>query len=130
MRANLAALSFSIFVGAAVCSAQTAPEAVTPAPPQPDYSYIYCSGFISDPKVPDDTRLISGEQSNYKTVFARGEYVYINRGEDKGVKVGDRRLVHPWIGCGDCVVCRKGEEQLCRENATQTYLVKPQSLRA
>jgi len=96
MRANLAALSFSIFVGAAVCSAQTAPEAVTPAPPQPDYSYIYCSGFISDPKVPDDTRLISGEQSNYKTVFARGEYVYINRGEDKGVKVGDRySIVRP-----------------------------------
>jgi propanol-preferring alcohol dehydrogenase len=33
--------------------------------------------------------------------------------EAEGVKVGDRRLVHPWIGCGDCVVCRKGEEQLC-----------------
>jgi D-arabinose 1-dehydrogenase-like Zn-dependent alcohol dehydrogenase len=33
--------------------------------------------------------------------------------EAEGVKRGDRRLVHPWIGCGDCVVCRKGEEQLC-----------------
>jgi len=33
--------------------------------------------------------------------------------EAEGVKVGERRLVHPWIGCGDCVVCRKGEEQLC-----------------
>lgn len=30
-----------------------------------------------------------------------------------GVKVGDRRLAHPWIGCGDCAVCRRGEEQLC-----------------
>jgi propanol-preferring alcohol dehydrogenase len=30
-----------------------------------------------------------------------------------GVKVGDRRLVHPWIGCGDCAACRRGEEQLC-----------------
>jgi alcohol dehydrogenase, propanol-preferring len=31
-----------------------------------------------------------------------------------GVKVGDRRLVHPWMGCGECAVCRRGDEQLCR----------------
>lgn len=33
--------------------------------------------------------------------------------EASGVKVGDRRLAHPWIGCGSCAVCRRGEEQLC-----------------
>ena len=31
-----------------------------------------------------------------------------------GVKIGDRRLVHPWLGCGKCAVCRRGDEQLCR----------------
>jgi propanol-preferring alcohol dehydrogenase len=31
----------------------------------------------------------------------------------KGVGVGDRRLVYPWIGCGACPVCARGEEQLC-----------------
>ena len=31
-----------------------------------------------------------------------------------GVKIGDRRLVHPWFGCGECAVCRRGDEQLCR----------------
>ncbi len=31
-----------------------------------------------------------------------------------GVKVGDRRLVHPWLGCGECAVCRRGDEQFCR----------------
>lgn len=31
----------------------------------------------------------------------------------KGIKVGDRRLVFPWIGCGECNVCKSGEEQLC-----------------
>jgi D-arabinose 1-dehydrogenase-like Zn-dependent alcohol dehydrogenase len=31
-----------------------------------------------------------------------------------GVKVGDRRLAHPWIGCGTCSVCARGEENLCR----------------
>jgi propanol-preferring alcohol dehydrogenase len=33
--------------------------------------------------------------------------------EAKGVKLGDKRLAHPWIGCGSCAVCRRGEEQLC-----------------
>jgi D-arabinose 1-dehydrogenase-like Zn-dependent alcohol dehydrogenase len=33
--------------------------------------------------------------------------------EATGVKLGDKRLVHPWIGCGACPVCRRGEEQLC-----------------
>jgi D-arabinose 1-dehydrogenase-like Zn-dependent alcohol dehydrogenase len=32
----------------------------------------------------------------------------------RGVRVGDRRLAHPWIGCGSCTVCRRGEENLCR----------------
>ncbi len=31
-----------------------------------------------------------------------------------GVKIGDRRLVHPWLGCGECTVCRRGDEQFCR----------------
>lgn len=31
----------------------------------------------------------------------------------KGAKIGDRRLVFPWIGCGQCNVCKSGEEQLC-----------------
>ncbi|MFO1327827.1 MAG: alcohol dehydrogenase [Rubrivivax sp.] len=33
--------------------------------------------------------------------------------EATGVKVGDVRLVNPWIGCGECKVCRAGEENLC-----------------
>jgi D-arabinose 1-dehydrogenase-like Zn-dependent alcohol dehydrogenase len=32
----------------------------------------------------------------------------------KGVKVGDVRLANPWIGCGECVVCKRGEENLCK----------------
>jgi D-arabinose 1-dehydrogenase-like Zn-dependent alcohol dehydrogenase len=30
-----------------------------------------------------------------------------------GVAVGDKRVVYPWIGCGHCAVCRRGEELLC-----------------
>ncbi|RDJ93488.1 hypothetical protein B4Q13_21570 [Lacticaseibacillus rhamnosus] len=31
----------------------------------------------------------------------------------KGVKVGDVRLVNPWMGCGECKVCLRGDENLC-----------------
>lgn len=30
-----------------------------------------------------------------------------------GIRVGDERLVYPWIGCGACIVCKRGDEQLC-----------------
>ena len=42
-----------------------------------------------------------------------GEVVAVGP-DAKGVKVGDRRLVHPWLGCGECAVCKRGDEQLCR----------------
>lgn len=32
---------------------------------------------------------------------------------------GQRVLVHPWIGCGECAACKRGEENIC---------VKPQAL--
>jgi D-arabinose 1-dehydrogenase-like Zn-dependent alcohol dehydrogenase len=31
-----------------------------------------------------------------------------------GVKPGDRRVVFPWIGCGACPICARGDEQLCQ----------------
>jgi hypothetical protein len=92
MRANLAALCLSIFAGATVVSAQTAPQSASTGR-SVDYSYVYCSGFVSDPKIPDDVRVISGEQSNYKITWDDGEYIYINRGGEKGVKVGDRFVI-------------------------------------
>lgn len=30
-----------------------------------------------------------------------------------GVSVGDHRAVFPWIGCGDCPACARGEENYC-----------------
>jgi hypothetical protein len=86
MHAKLAALSIFVFMGAGICSAQTGPT-------QPGFSTVYCSGFVSDQKVPDATRLVSAEQSNVKILFGRGDNVIINRGQDKGVRVGDRYSV-------------------------------------
>src|ERR1700692_1860392 len=88
MRAKLAGLTFSLFFATVITSAQ---ESAQPGPANkpPDYSAVNCSGFVSD-RVPDDIRVISGEQSNLKITFSHGDYVYINRGRDKGVQVGDR----------------------------------------
>ena len=36
----------------------------------------------------------------------------------RGVSVGARRLAYPWIGCGDCMVCRRGDENLCATPAS------------
>jgi alcohol dehydrogenase, propanol-preferring len=42
-----------------------------------------------------------------------GEVVAIGP-EVKGVKVGAVLLADPWIGCGTCAVCLRGDENLCR----------------
>jgi D-arabinose 1-dehydrogenase-like Zn-dependent alcohol dehydrogenase len=41
-----------------------------------------------------------------------GEVVAVGP-EARGVAVGDRRLVFPWLGCGTCPPCLRGEENLC-----------------
>jgi alcohol dehydrogenase, propanol-preferring len=41
-----------------------------------------------------------------------GDVVAVGPGAT-GVKVGERKLAHPWMGCGECKVCRRGDENLC-----------------
>lgn len=97
MRAKIAALCLILNAGAAVCWAQAPAEnANAPAAGptgQVSYTKVYCSGFVKDAKVPDDARLVSGEQISYKVIFSQGERVYLNQGSDKGVRVGDRFVV-------------------------------------
>jgi hypothetical protein len=64
-----------------------AAQGTAPAVPRP--SDMYCSGIITTEAVPRDTMLITGEESNYKIIFNEGDYVYINKGSDQGVKPGD-----------------------------------------
>jgi alcohol dehydrogenase/propanol-preferring alcohol dehydrogenase len=32
----------------------------------------------------------------------------------QGVKIGDMRVVYPWLGCGDCYYCNNGLDNWCR----------------
>jgi hypothetical protein len=99
MRAKSIGLCHAILLVAGAAAAQLTSTAAPPgsgatqaqaqAARSPDYSSIYCAGFYTDQKVPDDTYLISGEQSNAKIVFAQGDYVYLNKGSNNGIRAGD-----------------------------------------
>lgn len=59
------------------------------APPVPRVGDIYCSGEVTTEAVPHDTYVITGEQSSTRITFDEGDYVYVNKGSNQGVKVGD-----------------------------------------
>jgi D-arabinose 1-dehydrogenase-like Zn-dependent alcohol dehydrogenase len=46
-----------------------------------------------------------------------GEVVAVGPDAD-GVAAGARRIAYPWIGCGECMVCRRGDENLCTTPAS------------
>ncbi len=88
MRGRILALGMTLVWAAAAASAQNQDPAHAPI-----YADMYCSGLVSSESIPNDTILITGEGSNYKLSFQESDYVYINKGADQGVKVGDRFLV-------------------------------------
>ncbi len=45
-----------------------------------------------------------------------GEVVAV--GPDAEARVGDRKLIYPWIGCGHCATCASGDEHLCSRTQT------------
>jgi len=97
MRANAATFTLGAMLAASSAWAQGNPpsqvvsstERVSEAT-SPDYTAVYCSSFISSEKAPDTLYIASGEQSNDKIFFSRGDYIYLSRGSAQGVKVGDR----------------------------------------
>jgi hypothetical protein len=113
MRANLAALCLAAFAGAGVCYGQSAP-ATPVSTMQPGYSAVYCSGFVKDAKLPEDIRVVSGEQAGYKIIFAEHDNVYLNRGSDNGVRIGDRFLVVRQTEDPDRIEWFKGQMKLER----------------
>ena len=97
MRARFPVLMFSMMMSTGACLAQTGTPAGQ-AVLQTDYTTVNCSGFVSDTKLSNSIHLISGEQSDQKITFTAGDYVYINQGQDQGVRVGDRfSVIRPGV---------------------------------
>lgn len=46
-----------------------------------------------------------------------GEVVAVGP-QASGVRIGDKRVVYPWIGCSLCALCRAGQEHLCAQPST------------
>src|ERR1035441_9852503 len=103
MRGKL--ISFVLMAGlvAGVAAAQV-PTRITV-----DRTGMYCSGTITTDAVPQDSYIISGEQSVDKVAFVVGQLVYINRGSAQGVKVGDEfQVVRHVQEIGRATCGRKG----------------------
>ena len=54
---------------------------------------MYCSGMITTDRVPADTYVISGVESDQRIIYSQNNLVFINKGAKQGVKVGDQFLV-------------------------------------
>jgi hypothetical protein len=95
MRVFATGICLAALLAAAASSAQAQQQVVSSTQrsaeaSSPDFTAVYCSGFVTNQAVPSDVRLISGEESNANLVFASGDVVFINRGAAQGVKIGDR----------------------------------------
>jgi outer membrane protein OmpA-like peptidoglycan-associated protein len=85
-RREVGILCLLVALAATSAFGQKPPRKLTPGD-------VYCSGMFTTEAIPSDTYMISGEQSNHQTVYAQGDYVYVNRGSSGGVKLGDEFLV-------------------------------------
>jgi len=69
-----------------------------------------------------DGKKISLEDRGIELPFTMGHEVLgevVELGaEASGVQIGEKRIIYPWIGCGDCDKCKRGDEPLCMEPRT------------
>jgi len=89
-------LMIGLRVGLGLLTATGVAKAQQYNPTTPTQADLYCAGVITDKPVPNDSYVISGENSRYKTTFQLGNTVYINQGGEHGVRVGDQfEVVRP-----------------------------------
>jgi len=89
MRGKIVLAGLILSLSGMVASAQQKAFALGP-------SELYCSGTITAEPVPQDTYIITGEESNYRITFDENDHVFINKGSDQGVKLGDEfSIVRP-----------------------------------
>ncbi|MGH9804825.1 MAG: OmpA family protein, partial [Candidatus Acidiferrales bacterium] len=63
------------------------------APDQANQKDAYCSGFISSTKVHGDLQIVMGEDAVGRLSYSQYDYIYLGKGTDGGLQVGQRYLV-------------------------------------
>jgi len=86
----------------------------------PNSDQTYCDGIVTTKPVPAGTYVISGSDSDEATVWSEGNLVFLNRGADQGVKVGDEFLVSRPISDPVKIPWFTGQESLTKAMGT-TY---------
>jgi hypothetical protein len=93
------------------------------APPGPVWTAtradIWCAGQVTTEEIPYDTYVISGEEADPKTVFSRGDYLYVNKGSSQGAQIGDEYMIMRPVKEETPVPWFHGERQLAREMGRQ-----------
>lgn len=78
----------TITIGLMCASAEA--QIVPTAPSERD---MYCGGVVTTEALPSDFYVISGPESDIRVAYQQGNFVFLNRGADQGVQVGDQFLV-------------------------------------
>jgi hypothetical protein len=86
MRGKIVLAGLILSLSGVVSSAQVK----TPVPSPGD---LYCAGTVTTESVPRDAYVITGEESNHLVTFDGGDFVFINKGTEHGVKPGDEFAV-------------------------------------
>src|ERR1700683_2740497 len=82
MRGKIVLAGLILALSGMVAAAQDLPNT-------PRASDVYGSGLVTSESIPQDTFVITGEESETSITFEEGSHVFINKGSDQGVKVGD-----------------------------------------
>jgi len=88
---------FILCLGLCLCAQGAAGQVLSTQPVQRGNTAteadVACAGMITPENISYDMYVISGEQADPQTVFSWGQYVYVNKGSEGGVKVGDEFMV-------------------------------------
>lgn len=74
-------------------------------------------------------KLTSLERAGAKLPVTMGHEIggeVVEMGPDAtGVALGDKVIVYPWLGCGSCAVCQRGDDHLCPRAARNLGIQLP-----
>lgn len=92
-------------------------------PPVARYATVYCSGFVAAQPVETQLRVVMGLDGIGHQIYSVGDYVYLDKGSDGGVSVGQRySIIRPWNSESSAEVeAFSGEHQMTRQFMAPWY---------
>jgi len=109
-------VALAIFIiGSLTTSVVARQQTSTQSEPVAQRSDLYCTGFIADtlPKV--EMQIVGAEKENWKSNFAQGDIVFLNRGRGTGIQPGSVYYILRPLGLVNHPFTRKQLGYLVRE---------------